>query len=206
MATVYRDCTTPPTLSMYPYALAFLTIYRPFGYLLFFLGMLIEGDAVLFSASFLAHQQFFEFPFVIFIGLAGALLGDSMWYFLGTKMNEHTPLFHKWLHRLSQPFDEHLKTRLFHTIFISKFTYGFHHALLARAGALRVPYKKFLKDDILATLPWFAIIVTLGFASSASFALIRNSLRSVQIGLVIGLILFFLIWHFGISNKLKKKI
>jgi len=191
---------------MTSFTLLYLTTYRPVGYLLFFLGMLIEGDAVLFTASFLGHQRFFEFPFVVVIGLAGALLGDSMWYFLGTKLNEHTPLFHKWLGRLSQPFDEHLKKNLLHTIFISKFTYGFHHALLARAGALRVPYRKFLIDDILATLPWFAIVATLGYVSSASIGILRHSLRSVQVALFIGLVVFFIVWHFGVSNKLKNKI
>jgi len=191
---------------MHSFTFLYLTAYRPLGYLLFFLGMLVEGDAVLFTASFLGHQGIFEFPFVIVIGLAGALLGDSMWYFLGTKMNEHTPFFHKWLGRLSQPFDEHLKKNLLHTIFISKFTYGFHHALLARAGALGVSYKKFLMDDILATLPWFAIVTAIGFVSSASVDALTSSFRSVKIALFVGLVVFFLVWHFGVSNKLKKKI
>lgn len=191
---------------MTSFTLAFLTAYRPLGYLLLFLGMIIEGDAVLFTSSFLAHQGFFEFPFVLVIGLAGALLGDSMWYFIGTKMNDHTPLFHKWLGRLSRPFDEHLQDRLLHTIFISKFTYGFHHALLARAGALRVPYRKFLKDDILATIPWFIIISVLGYVSSASVGVIGRSLRSVQILLLIAVVIFFVLWHFFVTKKLKKKI
>jgi len=190
---------------METFVVAFLMYSRHFSYGLFFIGMLVEGDAVLFASSFLAHQGYFFLPLLIVVGIAGALIGDSIWFFIGTKLNEHTPLFHKWLGKLSQPFDEHLRERLLRTIFISKFTYGFHHALVARAGALGIPFRKFILDDILATLPWFVIITILGYGSSASYQFVRESLHSVQIGLVLGLLSFFIIWHL-LSDKLKKKI
>lgn len=190
---------------MNTFTIAFLTAYRPAGYLLFVLGMMLEGDAVLFTASFLSHLGFFELPFIVVLGLAGSLLGDSLWYFLGSKLSDKIPFVNKWLGKIALPVEEHLVNRPLHTIFIAKFTYGLHHILIARAGALKLPFRRFIRNDILATVPWLIIVVLIGFGSSASIGLLRSYFKSIRYALLIGLVLFFVAWHF-VSGNLKKKI
>ena len=45
--------------------LYYLTIWKPLGYGIVFLGMIFEGDAVLFAAVFLARERFFNLQTVI---------------------------------------------------------------------------------------------------------------------------------------------
>jgi len=71
----------------------------------------------------------------------------------------------KWVSKVTHPFDAHIKERPFHTIFFSKFAYGFHHAILLRAGSLKIPYPNLLRADIIATFVWMIIVGGLGYAS-----------------------------------------
>jgi membrane protein DedA with SNARE-associated domain len=54
-----------------------------FGYVAVFIGALIEGEAVVLTASALAAQGFINFPFVLLVALAGAITGDHIFFILG---------------------------------------------------------------------------------------------------------------------------
>ncbi len=167
----------------------YLTLWQPIGYIVLFFGMMIEGDTLLFLAAFLVRQGSFEFLPTLVTILSGVLLGDIGWYMLGKMLNQESFLG-KWIHHLAHPFDEHMIQRPFRTIFISKFMYGFHHAMLMRAGALKVPKKQFAKIDLVATISWMAVIGGLGYFFSASLMLFKKYLRVAEVGLVVVLILY----------------
>lgn len=177
-------------------ALASLAWWRPFGYLLVFLGMIIEGDAVLFTAFFLSHQGFFDPVYLFITAFIGVLFGDVLWYWLGAWFSNSFVFIARWAERIARPFDAHIIERPLRTIFLSKFAYGIHHALLMRAGALRLPLSKFMRDDFISTFFWMAIVGGLGFFFGASYSLIRHYLRFVEGAVLFGLLAFFILWHF----------
>lgn len=170
-----------------------------------FVGMMIEGDAVLFSAAFLTHRGFFDFVNMAAIVVLGVLIGDSLWYWLGMWLDRKFPAVHRWLERATRPFDAHLVDRPLRTIFVSKFVYGLHHPLLMRAGVLGIAYKKFLKSDIISSAAWMVIVGGIGFFSSVSFFLARRFLRFAEVALLLGLLIFFFVWHF-IAKSTKAKL
>lgn len=182
--------------------LRYLTEYQTLAYWIIFIGMMIEGDIILFTAGFLAHRGYFNVDALLLIVISGVILGDNLWYVLGEMLNEKSYLY-KFISRIASPFDEHLKNRTARTIFVAKFTYGFYRPLLLRVGSQRLPFRKFIEADIFASVVWIFIIGGLGYLSSASFFLIRHYLRYTELTLLLGIVIFILISHIitGISKK-----
>lgn len=175
--------------------LPFITAFPVLGYMFVFFIMMFEGDVALFTVAFLTSQDYFDFWDMTFTALGGVLIGNILWYWAGIHLNRLSPFIYKWSERIGKPFDDHLVKRTFRTFFISKFTYGVHHALLLRAGTLKMPLITFIKNDFLATVIWFTIIGSIGYTAGASFAHAKHYLKYAEIGLLIALIGFFVLEH-----------
>lgn len=163
--------------------------------------MIIEGDPFLFSAFFLAHEGVLRISTLSVVVFLGVLIGDLLWYWLGIKIDKHSSRkLVDWAERIAAPFDGHLISRTFHTIFISKFTYGTYHAILVRAGMLRFPIRRFIGYDAVSTVVWMIVVGGLGYFSSYSFSLIKHYMKIAEVGLLIG-ILFFIFLSKYISKR-----
>lgn len=193
---------------MHSILFSYLTHWRSAGYALIFIGMLVEGDILIFSAFFLAHQGFFDLGDLGIFVVTGALLGDSLWYLLGRFIDNHVSnnsrmsFVTRCIARIAMPLDSHLRDHPYRTVFISKFTYGLHHALLTRLGMQRFPWKKFIHIDVIATLPWILAVGGLGYFSGAAFLASKRYLRFAEAGLLFSLIFFLVVEHF-VTKKLR---
>jgi len=186
--------------------LHYIVYWKPLAYGILFLGMVFEGDIMLFTAGFLVSEAFLD-PLPTFIVLyVGVLIGDSLWYWLGHRIGCSRWCVNRWITKISGPIDNHLLERPLHTIFISKFMYNFHHLVLIKAGILKLKFKKFFKNDIISSLGWIAIVGGLGYLSGASFALIKNYLKYAEIVLLLALAVFFLLNYLIVKYELKKKL
>ncbi len=146
--------------------LLYLTASPTLAYIIVALGMFVEGDIVLFSAAFVASLGLLDLGNLAMVVFISMLLGDAIWYTFGKAIRSATGNWlNKWVSKVTHPFDAHIKERPFHTIFFSKFAYGFHHAILLRAGSLKIPYPNLLRADIIATFVWMIIVGGLGYAS-----------------------------------------
>jgi membrane protein DedA with SNARE-associated domain len=174
-------------------------------YLIIFLAMILEGDIFLFTSFFLAHEGAFNVLKLIAIILPGVVLGDLVWYWVGVKIDKTNSKLQLWAERIATPFDSHLISRTFHTIFLSKFTYGLHHAILLRTGMLRYPLRRFIGYDFVSTIIWIIIVGGLGYFSSYSFSLVKHYIKFAEIGLLLGILMFVFVSHY-ISKKSKEII
>lgn len=182
--------------------LDYIIIHQTFAYLIIFVGMMIEGDILLFTAGFLANRGFFDVITLLVIVFSGVILGDNLWYIFGEVIKKES-WFNKFIERITLPFDEHLKNRTVRTIFIAKFTYGFYRPVLLRAGSQNLSFKKFIKADVFASIVWIFLIGGLGYISSASFFIIRQYLRYTELTLFLGIAIFILISH--VITRISKK-
>jgi len=180
---------------MHSLFLSYLLLWKPLGYTLTFLGMVVEGDAMLFTVAFLTSSGFFDTGDMLAIASIGVFVGDILWYFLGKKYIPKYPKIKHWVDRFAKPVDRHLMDRPFRTILLTKFIYGVHHAVLMRAGMFEMDFRKFIKTDLLAIAVWFPFIWSLGFFGSVSLIYMRKSLRFAEVSLLVALLLFFLIEH-----------
>lgn len=184
------------TLAAYPLAV----------YAVLFLGMIIEGDLLIFTAGFLVRLGTLHLWPTFWSIFIGTLVGDSAWFYLGRLDTTRNKILH-WLGRMTdvagQKVDHHVKDRTIRTLFITKFVYGTHHFTLVRAGRLGVPYLKFLKADAIGSFFWVVIVGSIGVLASASLELIRHRLRYLELALLLGIVLYFLLS--GLISKLLKK-
>jgi len=178
---------------------------KEFALLTLFIGMIIEGEVVLFSAAFLVREGYLKPGPVFFAAFAGMLIGDVLWYWLGRWAYDSFPRLRRWIDRIAAPLDRHIRERLFRSIFISKFAAGIHHPVLMRAGSLGISLKRFVFDDIISTFIWVLVIGGLGYLSGFSFEFSRQFLRFAELGLLIALIIFFLLFR-AVSQKTKARL
>lgn len=61
---------------------------QTWGYLAVFLGSLIEGESVILTAGFLAHEGYLSLPKIIIISFFGTLIADQVLYLVGRKYGE----------------------------------------------------------------------------------------------------------------------
>lgn len=190
---------------MHHYLLEFLKTHSFLGYIVVFVAMIFEGDILLFSAAFLTHQGFFNPVYMFLTVLTGVLGGDLLWYWVGLRLRERTGWITKWAKNIAEPFDNHLMFRTIRTIFLSKFIYGVHHAILIRSGMLKIELKKYCKIDFVTTIIWMVIVGGLGFISSISFDRIKHLLKFWG-GTFLAVTLIFLILSYLISYEARKKL
>lgn len=193
----------PHSHNITPFVIGLSEQWHVVGYALVAFGIFIEGDAVLFTAGFLAHQGLFH-PILVFLWLlAGGVLGDVVWYKIGAYLQTKDNRLVRWLKKVTDPLAPHLLERPKRSLFLSKFLYGVNHAILCKAGALGLPLKKFMVNDLPGNIAWILIVGGLGYASSAGVVQIGHSLRYAEIGLLLGIIILTLLSRF-ISRFLKK--
>ncbi|MDP3999158.1 MAG: hypothetical protein Q8P76_01015 [bacterium] len=182
-----------------------LTALGPISYIIVFLGMILEGDIVLFTTAFLTKQGLFDSGDIIFTVITGVLLGDYLWFWAGAHPNFLPAFLKRWVTSVSEPFDEHLKQSPAYTIFISKFTYGFNKIILVRAGMLNIPIQSVIKNYLLSLILWMLIIGSIGYFAGFSFILIKKYVRFAEITLFASLAIFIIAWKL-ISRRAKKRL
>ncbi len=159
------------------------------GYIIIFFGLFVEGDLLLFAAAFLARLGVFDLVPLVLVSIAGMLIGDALWYLAGKNKEKFPARLVRFFDRVASPFDNVLAARLFHTLLITKFAYGIHRLILARAGSVGAPFARFFKTDIIATLIWTATIIALGYFGGFALEALKQYVRFAEIGLLVLLVL-----------------
>jgi len=182
-----------------------LTTWGPILYAIIFIAMIIEGDASLFATAFLVHEGILD-PLATFVVVyLGVMAGDILWYVLGMQMSGMSGRVAHWIERVAKPFDRQLNKNPIRLIFVSKFAYGIHHAILARAGMLKMDLTRFIEIDIVGNVLWVAVVGGLGYFLSASLPLLKYYFRYVEVGLLLGLLLLVLLQH-GFAERALRRV
>lgn len=179
--------------------------WRIAGYATAAIGIALEGDAVLFTAGFLAHQGVFHPALLLCWLVAGGSIGDIAWYMLGAYLNTRSNRVVTWLKRTTDPLGPYLEKRRARNLILSKFIYGVNHAILCKAGAMRIPLRTFTTENLWANSIWIILVGGLGYASSASTVHVLRTVHHIELALLCTLILFLVSTRI-LSPLLKSKI
>ncbi|MBI4920066.1 DedA family protein [Candidatus Azambacteria bacterium] len=183
----------------------YLTDHQALGYAIVFLGMILEGEIILFTAAFLISQGYFNAGLMFVLVFSGALIGDTVWYYFGKLVDgqKSFPRFKKFTEKITSPVDEHLKNRPIKTLFISKFAWGINRPVILKSGVLKIPFGKFIKADFAAALAWIFFVGALGYLSGASFSAAKRYLKYSELTLLMGIAIFILVDR--VVAKISKK-
>ena len=130
------------------------------------LGFFFPGDSLLFTAGFLASQNFMDIKVLIIGCFISAILGDSVGYWLGHKFGRR--LFSRddsiWFHK-----DHLTRAQRFYekhggkTIILARFVPVIRAFAPVVAGIGVMDYKRFLAFNLVGGVLWAIAIPLLGF-------------------------------------------
>lgn len=185
----------------------FFDVYWYYGYLIVFLGMIIEGAGVALMTSFLAQQGHFNIYFLVLVMFGGTILGSVIWYqlgrlFYGTAVGDW---FRKHIFLNEGIFEKLLQKNSRKTLFVSKFIYGFDRAAVILSGLIKINFAKFLKIELLANSVWLAAMFSLGYFSGAALDRLKSSFQRIEIIFLL-ILLIYIILEVVIKKKFLHKI
>ena len=184
-----------------------IQILEQYGYAIVFLGAVIGGELVVLIAVFLASLGMFNIYLVVLFGMMGIVISDNLWYFVGTKLrgrldyckDRFCPKKYQYkIESFSEKFTDHYAKFLI----LSKFVYGARIITLITSGYQRIPYRKFVKFNLIGSTSWMGIIVFLGYVMGISWNYLAKYNEYAKYYVLFGLLVLFVIRY--IFNKFIK--
>jgi membrane protein DedA with SNARE-associated domain len=121
-------------------------------------GMPIPEELAFVVAGVLSAEGHLHWPLALASCLVGAILGDSVMYSIGRRWGETLLKSHPrfaWLlqAKREKQFEEAVQQHAFKVMLLSRFLVGIRGPVYVAAGAVHVPYRRFLAIDLIcATL------------------------------------------------------
>ncbi len=162
-------------------------------YALIFIGLFIEGEAIIFVSFYLVHQNYLDFFDTLFIIALGVFLNDLFWYSLGSLAEKNKLPFPKRLSGFVSVIDGKIKKNPFLTLAVSKFAYGFCRLTMVRMRVLKIPLRDFIKINMPVSFAWITLIVGISYAFSSSILHLKKYIKFAEVGLALAILAFLLI-------------
>jgi|GEM_PF-794354 len=160
-------------------------------YVLLALGMMVEGELLLFATAFAAWNGLLDPVLLALSSGTGIFLGSVGWYGLGAWLTERTRLAPvRWIIGATRSFTDQLATHPARTLFLSSFVYGLYRPTQIRAGMLGMGLRRYLGIAVPTTLAWIAVVVSLAWIARETVAPILRYLHYFELALLAAFVLF----------------
>jgi membrane protein DedA with SNARE-associated domain len=173
-----------------------LYIVEHYGYLAVFFGSLIEGDALLLVASFLAYLGKLDLLPVIIAAFFGTWLSDMSWFILGRYSSHPCIKNWHWLHKISDKSTDIVSKRPRLMALTMRFMYGLRMVIPFSLGKSTITTRNFLIYNVLGLVIWLMVFSALGyfFASITETIFGRMQHLEIILPLIIVVTLLLLIY------------
>jgi membrane protein DedA with SNARE-associated domain len=165
----------------------FAALVHQYGYYAVFLGTLLEGETILVLAGLSAHQGYLNPLLVWLTAIAGAILGDQLFYFLGrrhgTKLLRRFPA---WAVRAATA--QRMIAR-YHApvIVVLRFTYGLRTIGPMMVGMSAVTLFQFSLWNSLGAVLWATLIVGAGYLFGDALHWLLGNIQQIEIWILTGI-------------------
>jgi membrane-associated protein len=170
-------------------------------------GLPLPGETILLLASFLAYsERELALPWVIVVGTVATTLGGE----LGFAMGRHggRPLIERYRHAFSIGAESVARgERLFDrygsaTVFLARFIFGMRVLASLLAGALHMPWRKFVLFNFLGAAVWVTAICGAGYLFGGHWGRLAHDLKRFDLAVVIVLVVGgLLLWWRNRSGR-----
>lgn len=130
------------------------------------------GETVMITAGVLAAEGDLSLPLVICAGAVGGVLGDNFSYGLGATMGRRAERRFFSSARAQERLAwarRQLRERGATIVVVARFVPGGRTVTTFSAGALEMPWRRFLAADAVAAILWAAYIAALGYFGGSAF-------------------------------------
>ncbi len=193
-----------------------VNFYETFGYIAVFgmlilcgLGVPVPEDISIIAGGVITGLGYGNVHLMLFISLAGVLIGDSTVYWIGRYFG--TQIFNKklgqkllnnsWYDKIVKSFEKNGKI----VLFAARFMPGLRAPIYLTAGITKFTgYSKFIMIDGIAALISVPIWTYLGHYSASNIPLLLEWMKRTKIGLIVVLVALILLYIIG--KIFRKKI
>jgi membrane-associated protein len=127
---------------------------------------IIEGPVVTILTGFLTAQGYFDWRWALCLLMCGDLIGDLLYYCLGRSVSTPIARLGRFL-GMSNVISDELRHGLTHNatrmLLIGKWTHSIGFLVLVGSGMLRLPLRRFVRVNLLATVPKSAVLFGFGY-------------------------------------------
>ena len=165
-------------------------------------GLPLPGETILLLASFLAYSEHeLQLPWVIVVGTVASTLGGEIGFALGQRGGR--PLIERYRHVFSIRAETVERgDRLFErygaaAVFLGRFLFGMRVLASLLAGALHMPWRKFVLFNFLGAAVWVSAICGAGYLFGGHWGRLAHDLRRVDllVGIVVVVAGLWLWWR-----------
>lgn len=178
------------------------------GYFIFFLAAVIEGTLVTIAAGVAAGFGYYSIIIIILISIAGDLIADVIWYFLGY-YSRHT-VIERYGHHIGltkermDKFEKMIHTHFRKTMLLVKISPFIPVPGLIAIGAARAPLRKFVEMSLLVTVPKSIFFALLGFYSGKAYVYLDSTINNGTY--VAGFLILLIVVIYLIYQKITSRI
>lgn len=163
-------------------------------------GIPLPGETMLLFASFLAfrHDELDLVP-IILVGTAACTVGDNLGYWIGNRGGR--PLLHRY-RRVFHLSEERIRRgeKLFErygpaAVFFARFVFGMRVLAGPLAGALQMPWRRFVLFNFLGASLWVTVVSCVGYVFGQHWEQLLQVVSRVNaIVFAMAVVLMFAIW------------
>src|SRR5215212_2830935 len=192
-----------------------LSLISHYGYLVILFGVMLEstgvplpGETILLASGVLVQRGHLDLGYVIVFGIAGAVVGDQMGYWVGRKGGR--PFVLRWgrylfitperLGRAEAFFERHGGK----AVFLARFFSGLRVFGALVAGISRMRWATFLIYNALGGAVWATAVVLLGYFLGSSLSLVERWLgrATLVLAAVVAVAVgFYVAYRWASSNR-----
>jgi len=154
-----------------------------------FLAAAFEGDITLLLTGMLVHLAVWPPAEALVAGAAGALTGDTLYFWLGHGAARRWLANPRGQRVLSQVERVAQRYGVWSLVF-ARYIYGARIATMFFWGARGLPYRRFLLLDSVNCIIWAILYGGLGFLFSSSLQWLLGELVRMELGLLVGGVVF----------------
>lgn len=179
-------------LGLWAYALLFAF---SFGESIAVVGILVPGATFVVIFGFLVAQGLYDFGDAVVIASIGAILGDVLSFVLGRRGIDPAKRFPK---LFSQATVDRAEAFMHKNgvagVFLGRFIGPLRPFIPFVAGALKMPWRRFMVMNVLSGILWAASYLAIGFFFGQFWGSIHRGLRWVGVGMLV-IIVFYIVWQ-----------
>ena len=161
---------------------------------------IIEGPIVTVISAYLAKLGYMTLPGVYLVCVAGDLIGDAMYYWIGRAGPKLLP--ERWLIKLGinaarqMALEGHFAEKGGRTLLLGKWTHSMGLPIMLASGAARMNFSTYMGYNVIGTIPKTAVFVGVGWFLGSAYTAVDTWIWRASLGLTLAAaVILLFIWH-----------
>lgn len=160
-----------------------------YGYVIVFLGTILEGDATLLAAAFLAHRGYFRLPLVILVATLSTTAFNQILYTLARRYGSERLKKRVARDRRLAKVAGWVQQRGALLLFASRFMWGLKTAIPTACGATGMRPWLFFGVNLASAILWGVPVGLAGYAGAQTISVVFRDLKRYEWPIAGGLLL-----------------